>query len=216
MPVRMVVWTELKPELVEKFLSYLEQIPEDERPVFGVVGSKSSTWQKLGGGNEHDVVLFFRDRVAFTTLSMVKLKVLNQWERALSDITDVRVVSGPRASSVAFQFSDNSKMKVAKIDNYAAKLLSRYMTDGLSAFDSTLQDPKLVTQFFFACNHGLPLPAELFEKPLADLPIPAVSHVETPNPPGKTGKRMACPHCGEQILSSAIACKHCKKPLTPQ
>jgi hypothetical protein len=79
-------------------------------------------------------------------------------------IAEIRVFSGPAFSSVEFRFSDKSKTKIANVRHKSAEPMALFTTEGLAAFDRYLQDPKVITDFFYACNHGLPLPAELFEK----------------------------------------------------
>jgi hypothetical protein len=156
-------WRKLAPGEMHTFLSYLDAVPDKERPVYGISGDKSSLWQKMGGGTKHIIVLFFPDHVVFSTRSMVTRKELSRRERPLSDITGVNVIAGPMMSGVAFRFNDGSKLKVANLMHKEAEPLTRFMSEGLAAFDRSRLDEESLSYFFYACNIGLPLPDDLFE-----------------------------------------------------
>jgi hypothetical protein len=156
MPARKRVWSKLKPEDMDTFLAFLDALPGNERPVYGLSGVKSSFWQKLGSGGKSVVVLFYSDRVVFSRAV--------RSERPLSDISEIRVVNGPMMSNVEFRFHDGSKTKLANVSHKEAAPASLFTTEGMAAFDRSRLDPETLTHFFYACNVGLPLPRDLFER----------------------------------------------------
>jgi len=164
MPAHKTVWSKLKPEDRDRFVAFLDGLPENERPVYGFSGVKSSAWQKLGGGTNRVVVLFFKDRVVFSTRGVVGSKEQARRERPLTEITEIREVSGPMFSSVEFRFSDGSKTKLADVMHRAAAPVSKFMADGLAAFERSQLDAESLTDFFYASNLGLPLPDDLFSR----------------------------------------------------
>lgn len=169
MPAGKMVWKQLKPEDLEVFLSYLDTLPEEDRPIYGIQGKKASAWEKLGGGTSRIIVLFYPDRAVFSMRGLTGVKEKSRIERPLSDIVDVRVVAGPLLSSVAFTFRDGSKTKLANVAHKEAAPLTRFMAEGEAALDRSRLDPESLTAFFYACNHGLPLPDDLFTREPRDV-----------------------------------------------
>lgn len=164
MPAGKLVWKQLKPEDMQVFLSYLDALPEGERPTYGFTGQKASVWQKMGGGTGRVIVLFYPDRVMVSMRGLTGVKEKSRFERPLDEIEDVHVASGPLLSSVAIRFRDGSKAKVANVGHKEAEPLSRFTAEGVAAFDRSRLVPEALTGFFYACNHGLPLPDDLFTR----------------------------------------------------
>ena len=125
---------------MEKFLSYLDSLPEESRPLYGVSGQKAGLWHAMGGGTQQINVIIFRDRVAFTTHGLLGVRQTGRLERALSDLAEIRVRPGLLNSSVEFKFRDNSKNKIVNVKNKYAEPLAQFMTNGLHAFDRSLLD----------------------------------------------------------------------------
>jgi len=174
----------------DKFLSYLDSLPEDYRPLYGVWGVKAGTWHNMGGGTQQMIALIFRDRVAFSTHGLIGRKQTGRLERALGDLADIRVRKGPLYSSVEFKFRDNSKKKLANVQNKSAAPLAQFMTEGFSAFDRSRLDVDATSDFYLACLKGLPLPSDVFEEEVAQQAI-------------------VCPSCGASNKAATKFCTQC-------
>lgn len=126
------------------------------------MGQKASLWQKLGGGTRHVIVLFFADHMVLSTRGSVRMKEAFREVRPADDLAGIDVTSGPMMSSVTFRFVDGSTMKLANVGHAEVAPLRQLMSEGPSAFDRPRLGPEALTAFFYACNHGLPLPDDLF------------------------------------------------------
>jgi hypothetical protein len=188
-------WTKVTQEDYEKFVSYLNQLHEDERPLYGVIGQMTSTAFKFIHQIEpYATALFFKDHLVLSIHNYTTLTLRARQEWPLSDIAGIRVHKNPATSIVEFQLRDGSKVKFKRVAHKAAEPLDRFTTEGSAAFDGCLQDWEVYTPYFLACNLGLPLPEEPFKNE-------------------KKGRSAFCPHCGQAVLPAAVVCKHCKQPL---
>ena len=222
-------WKQLKAGAMEKFLSYLDSLPEESRPLYGVSGQKAGLWHAMGGGTQQINVIIFRDRIAFTTHGLLGVRQTGRLERSLGDLSEIRVRPGLLSSSVEFKFRDNSKNKIVNVTNKHAEPLAQFMTMGLHAFDRSLLDVDALYGFYSACNQGLPLPKDVFKEEVA--PDPAARNVQPPVQPahqqpgtaspgqiaeqavvgqeGVAQQAVACPSCGASNKAVAKFCTQC-------
>jgi hypothetical protein len=153
----------MTPETKDGFYDFLDTIPEKDRVVYAFHGSKSSVWQKMGGGTSHMIGLFLADRLVMSNRGMVKVSTEKGHQvYPLSEIADIKVRPGPIYSSVEIQFRNGSKVKIVHVDHAVAQPLTQFMTDGLAAFDRSRLDMKTFNAMFLSyVLAGLPLPDSL-------------------------------------------------------
>ena len=222
-------WKQLKAGAMQKFLAYLDSLPEDGRPLYGVWGQKAGLWHSMGGGTQQIFAIIFSDRIVFSTHGLLGVRQTGRFERALGDLSEIRVRPGLLASSVEFKFRDNSKNKIANVKNKHAEPLAQFMTKGLSACDRSQLDVEALYGFYSACYKGLPLPKDVFKEEVA--PDPAAQNVQPPAqpayqqpgtaPPGHIAEQavvgqeevaqqaVACPSCGASNKAAAKFCTQC-------
>jgi hypothetical protein len=203
---------EKKVEAMQKFLSYLDSLPEDGRPLYGVLGQNSGLWHTLGGGTQHISVIIFRDRVAFMTHGLLGVRQTGRWEQALVDLSEIRVRPGPLFSSVEFRFRDNSKKKIVNVERKHAEPLAQFMNKGLQAFDRSLLDVDALYGFYSACDKGLPLPVDVFKEEMApDLAAQTVQPAVNQQPATAPAEQFAEQAIvgQEEVTQQAVACSSC-------
>lgn len=154
----------MTPEMAKPFFDYLDELPEDERPVFGLIEEESSLWQKLGGGGRRVVVLIYNDRIVFSTRSRGRFKELRRDEFPLSELEEIHVHRGPLLSSVLFRFSNGIEEKLASVPHDIGEHLSDYTDEGLDAFDRSKLHPLAIYSLFAACDQLLSLPKGLLKQ----------------------------------------------------
>jgi hypothetical protein len=217
-------WREMKAGAMEKFLSYLDSLPEESRPLYGVSGQKAGLWHAMGGGTQQINVIIFKDRVVFTTHGLLGVKQTGRLERSLGDLSEIRARPGLLASSVEFKFRDNSKNKIVNVKNKYVEPLAQFMTKGIHAFDRSLLDVDTLYGFYSACDKGLPLPKDVFKEKMATDPAaqtvqpPALPAYQQPSTATQgqiveqaevTEQAVACPSCGASNKAAAKFCTQC-------
>lgn len=145
----------------DRFYEFLDAQPERDRVRYVFSGSKSSVWQKLGGGTSHVIGIFHPDRLVLSTRGMVRVgSEKRRVEYPIHEIDDIDVRSGPLFSSVTIRLRDGTTTKVGNVDNAVARPLAEFPTRGAAVFDRARGDLKLFNAMYYSyVLAGLPLPA---------------------------------------------------------
>ena len=161
------VWKTLKPPDVAVLTDYLDQMPEEQRPLYGFVGIKTSLWSQMGGGTKPFVVVFMPDRVVFSKRSLGGTKQAWASEHALGDLTDVSVRQGPAFDSALFTFTDGYKVRVGNIGHSGGdqeiRPVTEYMRTGPAAFDWSRLSDYQRTACYYAFSLLELIPRDLLE-----------------------------------------------------
>ncbi len=129
------VWKELKPEDLATVQGYLDGLPQEQRPLYGLTGIKTSLWSRLGGGAMPYVVLFTRDRIVLSKRSVGGQKERERREYTIGDLTGVTPRHGPLLDSALFRFADGFTVRVGNIPHTQIEPVVRFLHEGLDAFD---------------------------------------------------------------------------------
>lgn len=159
----MKLTTKLSDQERDQFFAYLDSLPEDERPIYAFLGRKSGLWHQLGGGTAQMLVLVYEDRMVISTRGMANAKKeKRRVEKAVSDVTEVHVITGPLFSSVQFKFNDGTKTKIANVGHGAGRAMESFGNHRLLGLDRDRLDRGSISEFWYACVMALPtFPREL-------------------------------------------------------
>jgi len=128
------VWKALKPDDMAAVTGYLAGLADDERPLYGVTGIKTSFWSRIGGGAKLLIVLFMPDRIILSKRNITGVKETWSVEHALTDLVDLRPRRGPMFDSALFSFADGFKIRVGNIPHTQTAPIVRFMDEGSGAF----------------------------------------------------------------------------------
>ena len=129
------VWKALKPDDMAAVTGYLAGLADDERPLYGVTGIKTSFWSRIGGGAKLLIVLFMPDRIILSKRNITGVKETWSVEHALTDLVDLRSRRGPMFDSALFTFADGFKIRVGNIPHTQIAPVVRYMAEGAAALE---------------------------------------------------------------------------------
>ncbi|MCB2224535.1 MAG: hypothetical protein KQH83_10245 [Actinobacteria bacterium] len=150
----------LKPEQQRRFLAYLDGLPEHERPVYGLTGSKgSSSWTMFRpiAATTTIAALFFADRVVFSQETWGK----GSTEVPIADIAGIEVKQSVLDSKVRFRLADGGKIVLNDVMKKASQPLSAYGAMGMAAFDPSRLSDVAMLYFYRACDMAMDLPEGL-------------------------------------------------------
>jgi hypothetical protein len=151
----------LRPEDEKRFLAYLDGLPDDVRPVYGIIGSKGSSssfaFRPIAATTKL-AALFYPDRVAFSQRSW------GEGDRVVSleDIAKIEVKGSLLLSKVRFRLADGSELTLSDVEKENARPVSAYDDIGVAAFDRSRLTGASTLSFYRACELGLELPEDLF------------------------------------------------------
>ena len=129
------VWKELKADDMSVVTDYIATLPAEQRPLYGLVGIKTSFWSQIGGGAKPFVLLFMPDRIIMSKRSVTGSKETSHLETPLSAIRDVTVRNGPMLDSALFTFENGFSVRVGNIPHTQIEPVVRFVRDGVDAFD---------------------------------------------------------------------------------
>ena len=155
------VWKELKDDDMAVVTDRLSEIPEAQRPLYGITGIKTSLWSQIGGGAKPYIVVFMPDRIIISRRNLTGKKHVSGNEHPLGDLVDVSVRNGPMFDSAKFTFSDGFSTRVGNIPNGQIDPVLRFLEQGPSAFDwASLNQTQRTNCYFTFTSMGY-LPADL-------------------------------------------------------
>jgi hypothetical protein len=114
---------------------YLTELPDAERPLYGLTGIKTSFWSRIGGGAKPFVVLLMADRVILSKRSVGGIKQLWGEEHALTDLVDLSTRNGPFLDSALFTFANGFKIRIGNIPHTQIAPVAGFMKEGAAAFE---------------------------------------------------------------------------------
>ena len=129
------VWRALKPDDMAVVTNYLMELPDAERPLYGLTGIKTSFWSRIAGGAKPFVVLFTADRVILSKRSVGGIKQLWGDEHALSDLVDLSTRKGPLLDSALFTFANEFKIRIGNIPHTQIAPVVGLMQEGVAALE---------------------------------------------------------------------------------
>ncbi len=129
------VWRALKPDDMAVVTSYLTELPDAERPLYGLTGIKTSFWSRIGGGAKPFVVLLMADRVILSKRTVGGIKQLWGEEHALAELVDLSTRRGPLLNSALFTFANGFKIRIGNIPHTQIAPVVRFMNEGTGAFE---------------------------------------------------------------------------------
>jgi len=129
------VWKELKLDDLGVVTDHLEAMPEEQRPLYGLVGVKTSLWSQMGGGAKPFVVLIMPDRIVLSKRSVTGKKETWRKETPLSGLVDVSVRRGPMLDSAQLTFDDGYRVRVGNVPHTQIDPVTGAVERGAVALD---------------------------------------------------------------------------------
>jgi hypothetical protein len=128
------VWKELKPDDMAVVTDALEALPEDQRPLYGLTGIKTSFWSRIGGGAKPFIVLFMPGEIILSKRTLGGSKAISRMVKPLGDLVDVSVRNGPLLGSARFEFADGFEIRVGNIPHTQINPVQGFLRHGKDAF----------------------------------------------------------------------------------
>lgn len=155
------VWKELKPDDLQVLTDFLATMPEEDRPLYGITGIKTSLWSQIGGGANSFVALFLPETIVFSKRSLGGIREKTRDELPLAGLIDVSVRRGPMLDSARFTFANGFKVRVGNILHHQITPVTRLPSEGVAALDwANLSAAQKTNCYFTFAMMGL-LPRDL-------------------------------------------------------
>ena len=145
-----LVWKHLPADQLEAFRAYLDGLPAEGRPRYGLLGVKASWWSRMGGGARPFVVLVAGGRVALSKRSFRRHDEMSRHEYALADMKAAKARRGPLLESVRLAFADGTRVRVGGLPRGQSRPLERFLAGETEALDPAGLTPEQLTNFFQA------------------------------------------------------------------
>jgi hypothetical protein len=145
-----MVWKRLRPEDLEAFRAYLEGLPREGRPRYGLLGVKASWWTRLGGGARPFVVLLAGERIALTKRSFRGHRDITRDQYPLGDLKGMKVRRGLLLESVRLTFADGYSLRLGGLPRRQSRPLERYLAGETDALEPSRLTPEQLTNFYQA------------------------------------------------------------------
>lgn len=160
-----IVWKKLKKEDLNKLISYLEQMPDDKKPLYGLAGVKRNellSWL-IGSFNKPHIVYFTKDNIVLSRRTLFTLKEVNSKVYNINGLNNVSIRRGVLLDSIQFEFDDGLKIRLRDVDKNQSDPIEKFLKVGVGAFDKTTLSDEQITNCYFAYNN-----AELIPKNVLD------------------------------------------------
>ena len=129
------VWKELKPDDLQVLTDFLSTMPEEDRPLYGITGIKTSLWSQLGGGANQFVALFLPKTIVFSKRTIGGIGEKKRHESPLDELTEVSVRKGPMLDSAKFVFTSGFQVRVGNILHGQITPVTRILDEGIGALE---------------------------------------------------------------------------------
>jgi hypothetical protein len=158
--VRMV-WKRLPPGELAAFRQYLEALAPRERPVYGLLGVKSSWWTRLGGPARPFVVVFRGGRVIISKRSLRGRAIVSRRQYGIQDLQRIKVHRGPLLESARLWFAGGYSVRVSSLPRRQSLPVERFLVEGPAAFEPARLTSEQLTNTCLAFEVlGLPVKRE--------------------------------------------------------
>lgn len=152
-----MVWKRLPPGELTAWREYLENLAPSERPVYGLLGVKSSWWTKLGGPARPFVVVFRGGRVIVSKRSLRGRATVSRRQYRSQDLQRIKVHRGPLLESARLWFADGYSVRVSSLPRRQSLPVERFLAEGSAAFEPAGLTPEQLTNTCLAFEMlGLP------------------------------------------------------------
>lgn len=156
-----MVWKRLRPEDLAGFREYLDGLPDEERPCYGLVGVETSWWSRLGGGARPFVVLIRGETITLRKRSVCRRRELSRRDYPIGELERVSARRGPLLESVRLSFTDGYSVRVGSLPRGQALPVEGFVAEGAAAFDPSRLSAGQLTNTYLACRAEGLLPGDL-------------------------------------------------------
>lgn len=130
-----LVWKRLPPGELAALREYLETLAPGERPVYGLLGVKSSWWTRLGGPARPFVVVFRGGRVILSKRSLRGRATVSRRQYGVQDLQRIKVHRGPLLESARLWFAGGYSVRVSSLPRRQSLPVERFLIEGPAAFE---------------------------------------------------------------------------------
>ncbi|MGB7294292.1 MAG: PH domain-containing protein [Candidatus Aminicenantales bacterium] len=158
-----IVWKKLKKEDLNKLIGYLEAMPDDKKPLYGLVGVKRNellSWI-IGSFNKPHVVYFTKDGIVLSRRTLFTLKEVNSRAYPIDGLKNIDVRRGVLLDSIQFEFNDGSKIRLRDVPKHQADPIEKFVTSGVGAFDKSNLSDEQITNCYFAYRNADLIPKDV-------------------------------------------------------
>lgn len=155
-----IVWKKLKSEDLNKLIGYLEQMPDDKKPLYGLVGVKRNelmSWL-IGSFNKPHIVYFTKDSIILSRRTLFTLKEVNSKVYKVDGLNSVNIRRGVLSESIQFEFNDGLKIRLRDVPKNQSDPIEKFLKVGVGAFDKTTLSDEQITNCYFAYKNAELIP----------------------------------------------------------
>lgn len=161
-----IVWKKLKKEDLNKLIGYLEQMPEDKKPLYGLIGVKRNellSWL-IGSFNKPHIVYFTKDNIVLSRRTLFAYKEVNSRVYEINGIKNVNIRRGVLLDSIQFEFSDGLKIRLRDVPKNQSDPIENFLKAGVGAFDKTTLSDEQLTNCYFAYKNAELIPKDVLKQ----------------------------------------------------